>query len=424
MRRVIPGLVAALLVVALLSLPAMAQDATSGLAAWLPVVHLAPVNPSISGGQGIDAYPGPILVPQRRSGSFFDPFALRYSTAYPADDQGDMAFQLLFQMPPVRPTNYATIEGIPGDGVAADLAQEAAIGCSPDDSSYCDAPVVQNGTSLDREAFFGLTVGDQPAVVEHLPNGGNGEVWDVIWDSADAQTTFRLKLQGAPAGLLNAAGLSSDNVAQAQQLAGIAQGLLPLDLSATPTPLPAAATPAVSLPALTPAPATPAPAPTTPPPPAPVAPGASSAVVGSRARPVPLGLTFPTGDGWQIAVQSIQPDAWKSIQDFNSFNNPPRADFQYFMASVTVSREAPGTASFLTGRLNAIGNAGIAYSAGGTNTCGQIPNPLKDADIPSGGFATGNVCWQIATKDASSLVMYYESLDSSFNPFRVYYALR
>ena len=155
-----------------------------------------------------------------------------------------------------------------------------------------------------------------------------------------------------------------------------------------------------------PAPPPPAPPTPTPPPPAPAPPvPAQPPEVGTRARPYPLGAVAALDDDWRLWVESAVPDATAIVLAYNRFNAPPVAGNQFFIARVTATYV--GTFFKLFDgpfRLRVVGATG-SYTAF-ENTCGVIPDQLSEADVFTGGTITGNVCWQIRSSDAASLLLY------------------
>ena len=56
-------------------------------------------------------------------------------------------------------------------------------------------------------------------------------------------------------------------------------------------------------------------------------------------------------------------------------------------------------------RLRVLGDGGVVYTTFG-NSCGVIPDELPDPELFTNGSVAGNECWQIASTDATSLVMF------------------
>jgi hypothetical protein len=133
-----------------------------------------------------------------------------------------------------------------------------------------------------------------------------------------------------------------------------------------------------------------------------------TALESDRTDPVLLGDTATIGD-WEVRVINIIPDATDEVMAANQFNDPPEEGHQFFLADVEVTYTGEEYDRF-DGRfsLRAVGHEAVAYTTY-YNTCGVIPDELGDPDVYTGGTISGNVCWQIRSSDAESLVMYYET---------------
>ena len=144
---------------------------------------------------------------------------------------------------------------------------------------------------------------------------------------------------------------------------------------------------------------------------------------GTRDDPIPLGTTVDLGDGWQIAVMSVIPDATNFVHQENQFNNPPKAGDQFFLARVQAKYTGAGSATFGGSyRLRAVGPSSVGYSTF-ANSPGVIPDPLPDSEVFSGGVIEGNIGWEIKASDAGSLVMYDNPISFGDGKSRVYMAL-
>ena len=91
------------------------------------------------------------------------------------------------------------------------------------------------------------------------------------------------------------------------------------------------------------------------------------------------------------------------------FNDPPKSGHQFFIARVAVTRIGAKSESFaFEGTLRTVGGSAVAYSDY-SNRCGVVPDELDDGqEVFSGGTIVGNLCWEIRSADAGSLVLYYE----------------
>ncbi len=197
--------------------------------------------------------------------------------------------------------------------------------------------------------------------------------------------------------------------AQNQQIADLQATVAALQKQAQTTPAPVVRTVIVTV---TPPP-TPSPSPT--PSPTPVA-------AGTRDNPLPIGTAVDLGDGWQLTVLSVQPNATQAVLARNQFNKQPPADHQFFIAQVQATFTGSGSAKFDGSyRLRTVGASAVSYSTF-SDSCGVIPNELPDAETFTGGTITGNLCWDIRSSDAGSLVLYDNPFLGGGKP-RVYLSL-
>jgi len=145
--------------------------------------------------------------------------------------------------------------------------------------------------------------------------------------------------------------------------------------------------------------------------------------VGTRENPVPIGTPVDLGDGWQIAVLSVIPDATNVVLKENQFNAPPEPGNQFFLARIQVKYTGSGSDTFGGGyRLQAVGPSSVGYSTF-RNSAGVIPDPLPDSELFSGGVIEGNIGWEIKSSDASTLVMYDNPISFGDSKNRMYMAL-
>lgn len=95
------------------------------------------------------------------------------------------------------------------------------------------------------------------------------------------------------------------------------------------------------------------------------------------------------------------------------------------MVAVTATYTGGNSARLDSGfSMRAVGASNIGYTTF-QNECGVLPAPdlqLDDPEVFSGGSVSGwAACWQVASGDAGSLVMYY---DPFLGDQRVWFALR
>jgi len=142
----------------------------------------------------------------------------------------------------------------------------------------------------------------------------------------------------------------------------------------------------------------------------------------SRENPVPKGEPAKVG-AWTVRVLDVMPNANTAIAAANQFNDPPKPGQQFFMAKVELTYNGDEqTATPFDVSLKAVGQSNVAYSTF-ENTCGVVPDSLPSGELFKGGIATGNVCWAIASSDATSLVMSAEEA-FAFDSRKVFFALK
>ena len=114
------------------------------------------------------------------------------------------------------------------------------------------------------------------------------------------------------------------------------------------------------------------------------------------------------------------PDAWEKIQAENQFNDPPEPGMQFYMVLLRIKQVGPDSATFLGNSIQSVGSGGVVYST--YPSCGVVPDELGTfIELFTGGQIEGNECWQVATEDAESLMMF---IDFGFlNGVRVWFAL-
>ena len=174
-------------------------------------------------------------------------------------------------------------------------------------------------------------------------------------------------------------------------------------LLATPTPTP------TPLPGATPTP-TPTPTP---------------ADLGTQQHPVPFGTTFTfqnsRTDHWEFTVLEVTPDATSVILDHSRYNDPPASGNQFYMARVRAKYLGTASQTFDPySRLKVLGDGGVVYE----NNCvyNSIPDSIPNPELFKNGQIEGNDCWEIASSDADSLVLFVES-DSWLDDTRFWFSL-
>lgn len=143
----------------------------------------------------------------------------------------------------------------------------------------------------------------------------------------------------------------------------------------------------------------------------------------ARNSPLGVGRIGKVGD-YEVSVLAVTPDA-DEIVTSDGISESATAGNQYFMARVAVTYVG-STAGNPAYELNpqAVGALSTSYTLF-NNTCGY--GSFEDAiflatELFEGGSGEYNVCWQIDSDDADSLVMYIES-NVDFNAEPVWFSL-
>ena len=128
----------------------------------------------------------------------------------------------------------------------------------------------------------------------------------------------------------------------------------------------------------------------------------------SRDNPVPLGIPVTLSDGWTVTVLDSTPDATSAVLGENSFNDPPDAGNQFFMARITATYNGSEDSSILDAsfRFKTVGQTSVTYDQFSEGACGVIPDEIEDPEVFEGGTIQGTICWQIESADADSLVAF------------------
>jgi len=113
------------------------------------------------------------------------------------------------------------------DQTVVTLASQSFRRC-PADAPYCSENIAgQDGAAPASEVFRGLSVGDGPAVVEHVICCG-GHYWSLTWYDPARDMSYGLVLVGPTADLYGDT-ISADNAGVAASLAAMARHLAPLE---------------------------------------------------------------------------------------------------------------------------------------------------------------------------------------------------
>jgi hypothetical protein len=142
---------------------------------------------------------------------------------------------------------------------------------------------------------------------------------------------------------------------------------------------------------------------------------------GTRENPVPMSTWVDFGDGWHVRAVAATPEATQEVLDENQFNDPPESGNQFFIAEIEAMYFGTGSDRFDgTFRLRAVGSESVTYSTF-SDRCGVTPNELDNPEVFPGGAIRGNVCWQVRSADAVSLVMFDDAFHTDGD--RIYMSL-
>lgn len=152
---------------------------------------------------------------------------------------------------------------------------------------------------------------------------------------------------------------------------------------------------------------------------------------GVRANPIPLNTAWRLAGNWTLKVDSANPNA--QLSNPNGTPMAPPVGAQYFMTYIEATYTGGGSApigNFADGLMVA-GSHGATYGLGGIGCgpgYGELPSPDLQVKIEnnepvySGQSAAGNICYQIASNDAASLLLDYHTYPGT--PQDTWFALR
>ena len=136
---------------------------------------------------------------------------------------------------------------------------------------------------------------------------------------------------------------------------------------------------------------------------------------GNEKNPVPMQTSWPIGDGWTLKVVAATPNADGQVIDTNSGQLAvPASGTQFFMFEVVLTYASTGSAMLQPMVQNWFteGPHHVKYFYLGGSWCGAqvtLPSPdlqpmiLANDSVTSGQSVEGNICFQVAANDASSL---------------------
>ena len=178
-------------------------------------------------------FPGVVLVPPAALAPFdaLEVGRVEFNRPRPGSTAIVRGRYLIQYRDPQGGTGSAQIGGSTGreelDDILTTLAGRSFRRC-PADAAYCSENVGgQDGAMPASEVFRGLTVGESPAVVEHVVCCG-GHYWSLSWYDATRDTTYSLVLVG-PLADQYGGGIAAENEGGATTIAEIAGRLGPLE---------------------------------------------------------------------------------------------------------------------------------------------------------------------------------------------------
>ena len=142
---------------------------------------------------------------------------------------------------------------------------------------------------------------------------------------------------------------------------------------------------------------------------------------GARSNPYPVGTPVRLDGAWRLTVNSATLDADAQVA---ALNPPPSAGSQYAVVNVSLTYVGPGTsnvASYVDEWLGAEGAGNALYQL----ACTPPPPDLSavtEASAP-GQTLTGNLCFEIASSEASTLLLVGTATTPEDTFKNVYFAL-
>ena len=125
--------------------------------------------------------------------------------------------------------------------------------------------------------------------------------------------------------------------------------------------------------------------------------------------PIPFGGTGQIGD-YLVTLVDVKADATDIVMDTNSFNEEPASGHQFYLLRVHVTYIGAGIGnpSFEMSYVS-IGDSDDEYTTF-DDSCGVVPeDEYSISDVFSGTEVEYNVCWDIDSEDADSLVLRVEN---------------
>jgi hypothetical protein len=139
---------------------------------------------------------------------------------------------------------------------------------------------------------------------------------------------------------------------------------------------------------------------------------------GAQTNPIPLKRAWKIGNGWTLKVAAVTPNAdGLVIDNFTDMPALPPSGAQFFMLDLALTYGGGGSSSLtpLSVQWSFEGSHNFKYGYFDDQGCGpsadvSLPTPDLQPKIEfnqtvfSGGSVNGNICMQIASNDASTLL--------------------
>ena len=138
---------------------------------------------------------------------------------------------------------------------------------------------------------------------------------------------------------------------------------------------------------------------------------------GDEKNPIPMRNSWPIGDGWKLEVVAATPNADGQVIDHASgLPAVPASGTQFFVFEIVLTYATVGSAMLEAMAQNWFteGSHNVKYFYFGDTSCGgasavSLPSPdlqpmiVAGDSVASGQSVEGNICFQVAANDASTL---------------------
>lgn len=147
------------------------------------------------------------------------------------------------------------------------------------------------------------------------------------------------------------------------------------------------------------------------------------AALGTRTNPLALGVAIELG-GWSLTVTDVTADATEQVLAENQFNDNPVDGRQFLMFHVEATYEGDDSGNpWLDFSWAIVGGGGNTYAIGSDDSCGVVPNPLRDqGETYPGGSVAGNVCFSVESDQIDGATIRVEE-SFSFDDTRAFFAI-